>query len=58
MMMRVCIERSKCVYTALFSLFFYDSMSVSNNTISLDDELIRGERERCMEFLLVEKKKE
>jgi len=35
-------------------------MSVSNNNISLDDELIRGERERerCMEFLLVEKKKE
>ncbi len=30
-------------------------MSESNNMISLDDELIR-EEERCMEFLLVERK--
>ncbi len=44
-----------CIHCT-FSFFFYDSMSVSNNNISLDDELIRGEREMYGVFIGGEKK--
>jgi hypothetical protein len=44
-----------CVYiTALFA--FYDSMFVSNNTISLEDKSTSGREKKGMQVLLVEER--